>query len=821
MAIGPSTTQTPYLVPSTGNVSFTSLLSVGDTVPGSVKADGTPWRFVGIPDGIGAFDNGDGTATVLVNHEIGATSGVVRAHGSAGAFVDRLIVDKASLKVLSAGDLGTSYYGFNAATGSYQKATTALARLCSADLPAVSAFYDASTGLGTPARIFMNGEETGAEGRALAWVVNGPESGRIYELPRLGKFSMENSLANPASGVKTVTIGTDDSSTGQLYVYVGTKQATGSEIDKAGLTNGKLYGIKVPSVLVETNATSLATAGAAFSLQEMGPNGDVSKMTGAQLQAESDAEGVTTFLRPEDGAWDPSNPNRFYFNTTNAITSPSRLWALEFTDVTRPELGGTIKEVLRGTEGQVMLDNMTVTADGKVILQEDPGNNARISKVFQYDPANGSLTEIAQHDPARFGTPPTAPFNQDEESSGIVDVSTIFGGPGRQAFLLDTQAHYTLGGELVEGGQLMLMTQDRSIRGTDGNDTLTGSAIDDLIDGGAGDDVVFNTPGNDILLGGRTPTGPTGNDTLVFNSRLADTTVTRDGAYTLITGPEGQDRVTGFERYLFGDATVVTGDGAPLVDDLFYLAANKDVLAAGQDADAHYAQYGWTEGRDPNALFSTAGYLAANADVRAAGRNPLEQYDQAGWKEGRDPSAAFDNELYLARNPDVKAAGLDPLKHYIEYGQGEGRGIYAAIGRTADLAVHPGFDAEYYLLANADVARAATGSGKDPFAYAYEHYQTYGWKEGRNPNAVFDTRGYLAAYGDVKAAGIDPLMHYDQYGWKEGRDPSKGFDTTAYLAANGDVAQAKIDPMQHYLQYGAVEGRAAPGDATFGYGTVG
>ncbi len=174
MATGPSTTQTPYLVPSTGAIGFTSILSVGDTVPGSVKADGTPWRFAGIPDGIGAFDNGDGTATVLVNHEIGATSGVVRAHGSAGAFVDRLVVDKASLKVLSAGDLGTSYYGFNTATGSYVQGTTALARLCSADLPAVSAFYDAATGLGTQARIFMNGEETGAEGRALAWVVNGP-----------------------------------------------------------------------------------------------------------------------------------------------------------------------------------------------------------------------------------------------------------------------------------------------------------------------------------------------------------------------------------------------------------------------------------------------------------------------------------------------------------------------------------------------------------------------------------------------------------------------------------------------------------------------
>ncbi|MFH6782798.1 ExeM/NucH family extracellular endonuclease [Methylobacterium sp. MA0201] len=357
--------------------------------------------------------------------------------------------------------------------------------------------------------------------------------------------------------------------------------------------------------------------------------------------------------------------------------------------------------------------------------------------------------------------------------------------------------------------------------GTDGSDTLTGTAFDDIITGGAGDDTIVNSPGNDILLGGRSPTGATGTDTLVFNSRLADATVTRDGAYTLIVGPEGQDRVTGFERYQFTDATVITGDGSPLVDDLFYLAANKDVLAAGQDADTHYAAYGWKEGRDPNALFSTTGYLAANPDVRASGRNPLDQYDQAGWKEGRDPSAAFDNEQYLARNPDVRAAGIDPLKHYIEYGQGEGRQIYDAIGKTADLAVHPGFDAEYYLLSNLDVARAATVSGKDAFAHAYEHYRTYGWKEGRNPNAVFDTKGYLDAYGDVKAAGIDPLMHYDQYGWKEGRDPSKGFDSTGYLSAYGDVAQAKIDPMQHYLQYGSVEGRERFGDTTFGAGTIG
>jgi serralysin len=58
------------------------------------------------------------------------------------------------------------------------------------------------------------------------------------------------------------------------------------------------------------------------------------------------------------------------------------------------------------------------------------------------------------------------------------------------------------------------------------------------------------------------------------------------------------------------------------------------------------------------------------------------------------------------------------------------------------------------------------------------HFETTGWKEGRNPNADFDTKGYLAAYGDVAAAGVNPLDHYNQAGWKEGRGPSTNFDTT-------------------------------------------
>ena len=280
-----------------------------------------------------------------------------------------------------------------------------------------------------------------------------------------------------------------------------------------------------------------------------------------------------------------------------------------------------------------------------------------------------------------------------------------------------------------------------------------------------------------------------------------------DGANAVIYGPNQTISVVPeYKIFSFADGSINTKDGSPLINDLFYFSKNLDVWTAHIDADQHYNQNGWHEGRNPNAFFSTNGYLAANQDVAHAGINPLNHYDTNGWKEGRDPSAGFDNELYLLHNPDVKAAGIDPLAHYLANGQFEGRQTYAAIGNATSFT-HGSFDAEYYLLANADVAKAALAAGGDTFAFAFQHYQSNGWKEGRAADAYFDSAYYLAHNPDIAAAGINPLQHYDQFGWKEGRDPSAGFHTNAYLAANPDVAAAHIDPLTHYLQYGADEGR--------------
>jgi hypothetical protein len=444
---GPTTFESPYLLPTQKDVKFTSILTAGDTI-GSYK-------MVGTPDGVGAFDNGDGTFTMLVNHEFGNTAGVVRAHGQKGAFVSKWIINKNDLSVQKGSDLiqnvklwdGTTYQTYNATNAS---PLAALSRFCSADLPEVSAFYNPKTGLGTQSRIFMNGEENGSEGRAFAHVVTGPEAGNSYELPRMGKYSFENSVANPSTGDKTVVVGTDDATPGQVYVYIGTKTNTGNEIEKAGLTNGKLYGVAVTGLTTETSV-SVPAANTAFTLADLG---NVENTTGATLNTNSNNAGVTNFLRPEDGAWDPSNPNDFYFATTNSFSNPSRLWKLHFTDLTKPELGGTITAVLDGTEGQKMLDNLTIDNAGHVLLVEDVGNNAHIGKVWEYNIQKDTLVQIGTHDESRFLTGAANYLTQDEEASGIIDAQAIL---GKGMFLLVDQTHYAVPGELVEGGQILAM----------------------------------------------------------------------------------------------------------------------------------------------------------------------------------------------------------------------------------------------------------------------------------------------------------------------------------------------------------------------------
>jgi hypothetical protein len=419
---GPSTSTSPYLVRYTPGITTRSVMTTGDAVDG--------YRMVGIPDGLGAFDNGDGTFTVLMNHELGNTVGTVRAHGAKGAFVSKWVIQKDTLQVLSGGDLIQKQYV--TVNGAWSQQVVALNRLCSADLPTPTALYNPETGTGYDGHIFLDGEET-TGGHAYGHVV---ATGDSFQLGDIGTAAFENVVANPATGDKTVVAGTSDGGDQSVLVYTGDKKTVGNPVERAGLTGGVSLKIFVPTLPTESGSADVPSGPQPFALAATG----------------------TAWDRPEDASWDPGHPNDLYFVTTASMTKHSRLWRAHFTDITNPAAGGTVEKVIEGPAdasfGPHMMDNITVNDRGQVLIQEDPGGNDYLAGIWQYDISSGALRGIAQHDPSRFV--PGAPGfeTNDEESSGIIPAPFL----GEGKYLLDVQNHTKLSDpELVEKGQFLVL----------------------------------------------------------------------------------------------------------------------------------------------------------------------------------------------------------------------------------------------------------------------------------------------------------------------------------------------------------------------------
>ena len=194
--------------------------------------------------------------------------------------------------------------------------------------------------------------------------------------------------------------------------------------------------------------------------------------------------------------------------------------------------------------------------------------------------------------------------------------------------------------------------------------------------------------------------------------------------------------------------------------------------------------------------------------------------------------------------------------------QPAGRGAIAERSGMARKRAAAEFDPEFYLKMYPE-----TGKFQD----LYNHYANTGWLEGRDPNAQFSVRKYLAKHRDVLDSGEEPLYHYVRHGiaegrakfpsdatpkadpvdeliertnedeilrggsstkpiiarpirnchrwadcfahymkigWKEGRNPSRYFDTDYYLGREGDIRKAGINPFRHFVLHGT--GRRAP-----------
>ncbi|MEY4558522.1 MAG: hypothetical protein RL024_680 [Actinomycetota bacterium] len=468
------------------------------------------WMVPGVPDGMGAYSQG-GKLQVLMNHELSATGAAAtasRALGDAtgGSTITRFTIDPKTGAVVSAQEHLKDIIWYDYAAGLHSAVPGApafapvvdpayktnwhgreLNRFCSAGMAAagVLSYKSGKTTYGYTGNVFLTGEESGDESRAFA--IN--TAGQAVQLPRLGLASWESFQVANTKAKTTVVIGGEDGSDikSQLWMYVGTKTTKGLWFEKAGLNNGKNYVLSVAGIANDTAYRAAypkgTTAPVTFN--------EVDWRNSGTNQNEFAQTWGLGFSRVEDGAFDPKNPNVYYFVTTQsnkdakatlpnpATPTVSRdggaLWKVTFKDIKNPLAGATITMLLDGSEAPYLSkpDNIEVDVLGNVLIQEDPGSNAHRARLVAYNTKTAQVAEVLQFKKQYFEKGQAAFMTEDEESSGITDVTQFFKKSATDTsryYILNAQIHATPAtarpdvadaatklASIIEGGQLYLL----------------------------------------------------------------------------------------------------------------------------------------------------------------------------------------------------------------------------------------------------------------------------------------------------------------------------------------------------------------------------
>jgi hypothetical protein len=472
-----------------GGTSVTPIISVGDTVG--------DYMFEAIPDGISFSKiNGNGTADILVNHELSLVPFPATRQDPSNALLSELRLHQKSAGVLRGS------YAIPSAAG-YQ-------RFCSNFLVGPENGFEREL-------LFTNEEardivlrqtdswhqpgvslsEPGAE-QAGVVVAYDVKSGQYRSIYGMGRHNHENAVGVPGYGYPVVLSGDDtfDAPASQLYLY---KASSGAAVwnDEGTLyafvSNNPAvndYGdlstaspsvqghfIEVPRAIATGKINGREVTSADFgypapTAADPFPSQRTPLMPdGPQwvLEHWSNLNNVFQFIRIEDIAYDRTNGKTVYFaDTGEPRARPDARTTRLFRGATGgPYMNGRLyKLVLNSSDplGTATLsilpganfddlgysnpasphqpDNVETTKNA-IFFQEDPGShnaqsatfpNATNARIWRYDLATGIKTVVAEVDQSM--SPITTKGSW--ESSGIVDASAVFG-PG--AFLVDVQAH--------------------------------------------------------------------------------------------------------------------------------------------------------------------------------------------------------------------------------------------------------------------------------------------------------------------------------------------------------------------------------------------
>lgn len=226
-----------------------------------------------------------------------------------------------------------------------------------------------------------------------------------------------------------------------------------------------------------------------------------------------------------------------------------------------------------------------------------------------------------------------------------------------------------------------------------------------------------------------------------------------------------------------------------LVNAEYYYKEYPEVRDTGLDAIEHYETLGWREHKNPSIKFDTARYLNTHQDVKKSGVNPLTHYITHGYLERREVHAVNEDEQLsqLVVNIEGQVTANVEEENHVNLEQVREESVI-----ESECLLDFLFDEEYYLAENPDIKEAGVN--------AYEHFTSFGWKEGRNPSVHFNVEQYLQLNKDIKEAGINPLLHYANYGRHEGRKlttstPPKERFFDAYTTLNVMHAGGSTAPM--------------------------
>jgi len=306
-----------------------------------------------------------------------------------------------------------------------------------------------------------------------------------------------------------------------MFLYVGRKLTNGNLPARNGLTQGDLYcwvadnGVTSPldfrgsgtlsgSWVQVDNARNYALR------SNDGSTGydEYGYPTQANLWIQAEALGAFGFSRPEDVAYNPADATEFVLASTGVDT-----YAVDPNDGNGADTFGTLytfKTNFKSLECDVTIvydgdadaaralrspDNLDWADDGFLYVQEDRAEfdtlgtgerlfgatavNTNEASIVRVDPTSGAILRVAAVDRSvvldgSIATP-NAAVDVDAgdagawETSGILDVSSLFGEAAGTLFLFDVQAHgiedqnnfnassRINDGDLVEGGQLLFL----------------------------------------------------------------------------------------------------------------------------------------------------------------------------------------------------------------------------------------------------------------------------------------------------------------------------------------------------------------------------